>query len=109
MGSQQCDSGAFPIIDSHIHLYAKTHIPSLAWATDLVDDFPLNRQNSVDEYKAASREQANLVGFVFLETDRKSGLESTEWQAPYDEVDFLVRIAKERRLKVKVTQLKTAS
>lgn len=93
MGPRQSDAAVLPIIDSHIHLYAKTHLPSLNWATDLAEGFPLNRQNSIDEYKTASRAQKNLVGFVFLETDRKSGLESTEWQAPFDEVDFLIRIA----------------
>lgn len=93
MVSQKSDSGVFPIIDSHIHLYAKTHIPTLSWTADLPADHPLNRQKSVEEYKAVSGRQSNLLGFVFLETDRKSGLGNTDWEDALKEVDFLVRIA----------------
>lgn len=82
-----------PIVDSHIHLYAKTHIPSLAWTSDLPSDHVLNRQNSVAEYKLASAKQKNLKGFVFLETDRKSNLDDHAWTCPLEEVDFLSRIA----------------
>ena len=85
-----------PIIDSHIHLYAASHISSLNWTADLPENHPLNRQNSVFEYIAASRDQShpNLRGFVFLETDRKSGLRDSEWDDALAEVDFLVRIAR---------------
>lgn len=93
MASQNSDTGVYPIIDSHIHLYAKTHLPTLSWTADLPADHPLNRQKSVDEYKAVSGRQPNLLGFVFLETDRKSGLGNTDWDDALKEVDFLVRIA----------------
>ncbi|KEF55392.1 uncharacterized protein A1O9_08142 [Exophiala aquamarina CBS 119918] len=93
MASQTSNTAAFPIIDSHIHLYAKTHIPTLAWTGDLPADHPLNRQRSVEDYKAVSARQTNLLGFVFLETDRKSGLGNTDWEDALKEVDFLVRIA----------------
>ncbi|KAK5048971.1 hypothetical protein LTR84_005393 [Exophiala bonariae] len=93
MASQVLDSTAFPIIDSHIHLYAKTHIPTLSWTAELPEDHPLNRQRSVQDYKLVSGKSQNLLGFVFLETDRKSGLGSTDWEDAFKEVDFLVRIA----------------
>ncbi|KAJ9612998.1 L-rhamnono-gamma-lactonase [Cladophialophora chaetospira] len=84
-----------PIIDSHIHLYAASHIPRLNWTADLPSDHVLNRQNSVDEYRTATTRHAKyLKGFVFLETDRKSGLADTEWNDPLNEVDFLIRTAR---------------
>ncbi|KIW34499.1 uncharacterized protein PV07_01275 [Cladophialophora immunda] len=95
MSSQQ-DSGASRyIVDSHIHLYAASHIPSLNWTGDLAADHPLNRQYSLDEYRGATRDRSQeLRGFVFLETDRKSGLRDTQWQDALEEVDFLFRIAR---------------
>lgn len=92
--SQDTSREAVRIIDSHIHLYASSHISSLSWTADLPRDHPLNRQNSVDEYKSVNRNRPNLLGFVFLETDRKSGLDETQWHDSLDEVDFLMRIAK---------------
>ncbi|KAJ4535730.1 L-rhamnono-gamma-lactonase [Exophiala dermatitidis] len=83
-----------PVIDSHIHLYAAAHIPQLNWTSDLADDHPLNRQYSTNEYREATGSRSNLLGFVFVETDRKSGLEEAEWQDVLEEVDFLMRIAR---------------
>ncbi|KIY01912.1 uncharacterized protein Z520_02050 [Fonsecaea multimorphosa CBS 102226] len=95
MASQQGSGTTKSIVDSHIHLYAASHIPSLNWTGDLAEDHPLNRQNSLDEYRAATGNRSQeLRGFVFLETDRKSGLRDTEWQDALEEVDFLVRIAR---------------
>lgn len=82
----------FPIIDSHIHLYARDHIEDLAWTSILASDHALNRQYSVAEYRAASKSQPNLVGFVFVETDRKSSLSEDGWTHPLAELDFLKRI-----------------
>ena len=82
----------FPIIDSHIHLYAAEHLPDLAWAPSLPDGHVLKQQNSVADYRAAVRFQSNLVGFVFVETDRKSSLSETEWTHPLQEIEFLRRI-----------------
>jgi L-rhamnono-1,4-lactonase len=90
-GTVNCD---FPLIDSHIHLYAASRISSLNWTAELPAEHPLNRQCSVQEYQAATRDTPNLLGFVFLETDRKSGLGENQWQDALDEVDFLVRIAR---------------
>ena len=84
---------AFPIIDSHIHLYTAASIPRLSWTDDLVDDHVLNRANTVRDYKAATAKTKNLLGFVFLETDRKSGLREDQWNDAIDEVRFLARIA----------------
>ncbi|EXJ93780.1 hypothetical protein A1O1_02173 [Capronia coronata CBS 617.96] len=84
----------FPVVDSHIHLYAAAHIPSLSWTADLAQDHPLNRQYSTNEYQAVTQTCSNLLGFVFVETDRKSGLQETAWHDVFDEVDFLMRIAR---------------
>jgi L-rhamnono-1,4-lactonase len=81
-----------PIIDSHIHLYPSSDVGNLAWTADLPPDHCLNKQNSVEEYRAAARSSL-LRGFVFVETDRKSGLEDQEWRHPLEEVEFLARIA----------------
>ncbi|KIW60963.1 hypothetical protein PV05_01137 [Exophiala xenobiotica] len=94
MAAQDTVNCDFPIIDSHIHLYPASHISSLNWTADLPAEHPLNRQCSVEEYKAATRDTPNLLGFVFLETDRKSGLGEKQWQDALDEVDFLVRIGR---------------
>lgn len=82
----------FPIIDSHIHLYAQDHIEDLAWTGILTEDHVLNRQYSVAEYRAASKSQPKLVGFVFVETDRKSSLTEDSWTHALEELDFLKRI-----------------
>jgi L-rhamnono-1,4-lactonase len=83
----------FPIIDSHIHLYLSGDIPNLAWTGDLPQGHCLNRENNVQEYRAAAT-SPSLRGFVFVETDRKSGLLEQEWRHPLEEVGFLARIAK---------------
>lgn len=82
----------FPIIDSHIHLYANDHIKDLAWTGILTTDHVLNRQYSVAEYRAATKSQPSLIGFVFIETDRKSDLSEDGWTHPLNELDFLKRI-----------------
>jgi len=84
----------FPVIDSHIHLYAASHIPTLNWTADLPSNHPLNRQSSVTEYRTATSNRANLLGFVFLETDRKSGLNDNQWHDALEEVSYLARIAR---------------
>lgn len=82
----------FPIIDSHIHLYAASHLRNLAWAPSLTDGHVLKTQNSVAEYRAATQSQPSLAGFVFIETDRKSSLSDTDWQHAIEEIEFLRRI-----------------
>ncbi|KAJ9644224.1 L-rhamnono-gamma-lactonase [Knufia peltigerae] len=94
MTSQKAAANDFPKIDSHIHLYAASHIPSLRWTGGLDEQHVLNRQCSVEEYKLATQHDNTVQGFVFLETDRKSDLGQDHWQNALDEVDFLVRVAK---------------
>lgn len=75
-----------PIIDSHIHLYPLSELPTLAWHTPT---HPLASQHSVADYRAASGDAA--AGFIFLETDRHNA-QSTSWTAPLAELSFLKRV-----------------
>ena len=93
-----------PIVDSHIHLFPASHLPTLTWYEP---GNPLGAQHSVDEYRRASSaistrsdttDRKFLRGFIFLETDRLSsvknnGPHSPGWQHALDEVSFLTRIA----------------
>lgn len=92
-----------PIVDSHIHLFPASHLPTLVWYSP---DSPLGAQHSVDEYRLASSsistasdttESKYLRGFIFLETDRISSVaddqDSPGWTYALDEVSFLTRIA----------------
>ncbi|GKZ32339.1 hypothetical protein AbraIFM66950_001664 [Aspergillus brasiliensis] len=100
-----------PIIDSHIHLFPASHLPTLAWYTP---SSPLGSQHSVDEYRlatastptspettttaaaAAAADPLYLRGFIFLETDRISSIEESDpnrgWSHALDEVSFIARI-----------------
>ena len=79
------------IIDSHIHLYPQSEVEALAWCKD---EHPLRGQYSVEEYLAASGSSPRYRGFVFVETDRKSHLNSGEgWEHPLGEVDWISRVA----------------
>lgn len=82
----------FPIVDSHIHLYADAHIQDLAWASSIPNEHVLKRQNSVEQYLRATMSQPNLTGFIFVETDRKSNLTEDGWKHALQEIDFLRRI-----------------
>ena len=84
-----------PIIDSHIHLFPSTHLPTLSWTSSLPPDHVLNRGHTISDYKVATAigQRPQLRGFVFLETDRKSGLSDSEWEHPLAEAAFLSRIA----------------
>jgi L-rhamnono-1,4-lactonase len=93
-------STPIPIVDSHIHLFPKSHLPSFAW---YAPDSPLGSQHSIDEYRLATTSTptdpftANptyLRGFIFLETDRITSVSETEtgWSHALDEVSFLTRI-----------------
>ncbi|KAL4893334.1 hypothetical protein BDV59DRAFT_201915 [Aspergillus ambiguus] len=89
-----------PIVDSHIHLFPASHLPTLAWHGP---DNPLASQHSVDQYRLATAststspdasESTYLRGFVFLETDRISSVEESGkgWSHTLDEVSFLTRV-----------------
>jgi L-rhamnono-1,4-lactonase len=85
----------YPVIDSHIHLFPKSELDTLAWNSPTN---PLKKQHSLDEYEAATGAPSSLEGFIFLETDRKNDLEKgiedgSGWEMPLMEVDWLKRIA----------------
>lgn len=94
-----------PIVDSHIHLFPASHLPTLAWDSP---SNPLHAQYSVDKYRHATssvptRASPNdlqyLRGFIFLEADRISSVADDQspdtpgWSHALDEVAFLARIA----------------
>ncbi|OJJ02536.1 hypothetical protein ASPVEDRAFT_72367 [Aspergillus versicolor CBS 583.65] len=94
-----------PIVDSHIHLFPESHLPTLTWYTPS-NPGPLGSQHSVDQYRQATREAgataSTLRGFIFLETDRLSSVEEPSesgaggahgWTHALDEVSLLARIA----------------
>ncbi|KAF9886047.1 hypothetical protein FE257_012103 [Aspergillus nanangensis] len=87
-----------PIIDSHIHLFPESHLPTLAWHGP---GNPLASQHSLDEYRIAAAtaleatQPTYLRGFIFLETDRISSVEESGekgWNHALDEVSLLTRI-----------------
>ncbi|KAH8687712.1 hypothetical protein BGZ60DRAFT_439701 [Tricladium varicosporioides] len=89
------EAPAYPIIDSHIHLFPESELDTLAWNTP---SGPLYSQHSLNEYREATGSPSNLEGFIFLETDRKCDLEAglkdgSGWEMPLMEVDWLKRIA----------------
>lgn len=84
-----------PIIDSHIHLFPSSEVDNLGWITP---DHTLYGQQSVEQYKEAAKSSPSLLGFVFVESDRKYDLESgaadgSGWEGPLQEIRFLRRIA----------------
>lgn len=83
------------IIDSHIHIYPRSEVDELAWCKP---DNPLYGQRSIDEYKQATKSTPSLLGFVFVESDRKNDLETGKtdgsgWEGPLNEVKWLKRVA----------------
>jgi len=84
---------AYPIIDSHIHLYPASELSTLRWADA---SHPLHSQQSLTEYNAATGRPKNLEGFIFIEADRKHDLSkptaSTGWEMPLKEVEWIKRI-----------------
>jgi L-rhamnono-1,4-lactonase len=88
-------SADYPVVDSHIHLYPKAELDTLAWCSPTN---PLHSQHSLEEYTAATNSLPSLKGFIFVETDRKHDLklgadDGRGWEMPLMEVDWLKRIA----------------
>lgn len=97
-------AAAYPIIDSHIHLFPSSELSTLAWCAP---SHALHAQHSVAEYRAATgtatadpstAAPTPLEGFIFIETDRTHDLESgahdgSGWEMPLREVAWLQRIA----------------
>ncbi|KAF4974265.1 hypothetical protein FZEAL_8814 [Fusarium zealandicum] len=86
------DQLVLPIIDSHIHLYPASEAESLAWYTP---ENPLAGQHSIEEYRQATTSAPSLLGFIFVETDRKNDIEAGPdgWKEPLNEVSWLKRVA----------------
>ncbi|KAK9250205.1 hypothetical protein V1507DRAFT_468313 [Lipomyces tetrasporus] len=74
------------MIDSHVHLFAGSHLDQLAWMTL---DNPLRSPHRVDEYINSSKPIA-ITGIVFVEVDRKHT--STDWSQPIAEYEYICRI-----------------
>ncbi len=88
------DQTAPPIIDSHIHLFPSSELLTLAWCPP---SHHLHTQCSVDEYLAATAHTPSLLGFIFIETDRKSRLARNNqygWNHALQEIDWIARIAR---------------
>ncbi len=83
----------FPIIDSHVHLWSSNDIPSLNWTVELRAIRCLNQDTSIREYRAAVPPSVSVSGFIYVETDRKSGLKDDEWDHVLEEVSYLASIA----------------
>ena len=93
-----------PIIDSHIHLFPASHLPTLAWHGP---NNPLASEHCVGEYRLASSSftptipdpthPVYLRGFIFIETARISAIEEElgdGWKHVLDEVSLIARIVR---------------
>ncbi|KAL8702130.1 MAG: hypothetical protein Q9201_004564 [Fulgogasparrea decipioides] len=84
------------IVDSHIHLFPRAELQSLAWCKE---GHPLYGQHSIEEYLEATKglsrvSDQKVQGFIFIETDRKSHLENEAgWNEPLRELDWIKRVA----------------
>lgn len=79
-----------PIIDSHIHLWPQSEVPSHNWYSP---DSPLATQCSVQEYQAATASSsASVEGFIAIEADRTTSSPS-DWTHPLAELGWLSRVA----------------
>lgn len=89
-----------PIIDSHIHLWPGAEHDTLAWNTP---ENPFHKQQrSIAEYKVAGSSSPSLLGYIFIETDRKNNHpdgeatpedEKKSWEAPLQEIRWMRRLA----------------
>ena len=93
---QQEQRLVFPIIDSHVHIFPESELESMNWYTP---DGPLQGQHSLDEYRAAAKTSSpSLLGFVYVETDRKNDLaaaaagDPSGWAQPLEEIRWLRRV-----------------
>lgn len=92
-----------PIIDSHIHLFPASHLPTLAWHGP---NNPLASEHCVGEYSLATSSSTPTVpdpthlvylrGFIFIETARISAIEESGdgWKHVLDEVSLMARIVR---------------
>ena len=95
-----------PIIDSHIHLFTREHLPHLA---GLTPENTLYDENSIPEYLSGipPSKLSDFKGFVFIETDRRYTIPSDEaiskndtvalkkaWEWPLQEFEFVYGLSK---------------
>ena len=84
-----------PIIDSHVHLYRAQDVESFNWWKP---DLPLAAgAQFLPQYKRAVRAAPSLLGFIFVEADRKFDLGAGDggggWDEPLREVALMRRVA----------------
>ena len=93
------------IIDSHVHLFTREHLPHLAWSTP---ENSLSEENSILEYLSGIPPKlADFKGFVFIEADRLYTIPSDEaisqndtvalkkaWQWSLEDFEFVYGLSK---------------
>ncbi|KKF93359.1 putative metal-dependent hydrolase of the TIM-barrel fold protein [Ceratocystis platani] len=85
---------AYPIIDSHIHLWPESAVSTYPWATTQPS---LAKCLSITEYREASLSLDRLRGFILVEAARTYDLSAGEagWAGPLDEVAWFRRVVEE--------------
>lgn len=81
-----------PIIDSHVHLYRSQDVRTFNWWNP---DIPIAPgAQFLPQYKNAVHAAPSLLGFIYVEADTKSDLESADgWGLPLREVALMRRVA----------------
>lgn len=83
------------VIDSHIHIWPQSQLDSLAWQTK---DSGIYFQLSIDEYDHVTRQSKRpddeIVGFIFVEADRKFSLNPVDWTEPVNEFNYALAISR---------------
>ncbi|KAM7199258.1 hypothetical protein V8F20_005860 [Naviculisporaceae sp. PSN 640] len=83
---------AYPIIDSHIHIYPASEAENLLPWMPISAPVTEQTQYSVDEFKAASSSSSDILqGFIAIEAGTKNDL-SKDWKPPLKEVSFFRRV-----------------
>lgn len=80
---------AYPIIDSHVHIFPSSEAATLPWLTP---ELHPPQQCSVDEFKTASSSSSDILqGFIAIEAGRKND-SSKDWAGPLQEISFFRRV-----------------
>ncbi|KAL5600967.1 hypothetical protein BROUX41_005801 [Berkeleyomyces rouxiae] len=83
---------AYPIIDSHIHLWPASAVSAHSWATAQPT---LAKRLSTTEYRAAHMDLERVRGFILVEAGRTHGAdprEAASWAAALDEIAWFRRV-----------------
>ncbi|KAK6344329.1 hypothetical protein TWF696_007968 [Orbilia brochopaga] len=100
-----------PIIDSHIHLFRLSDLPSFNWSKPT---FPINGACEVSDYiRAIEPAPTSFKGFIFIETDRKwqdpasasTADELTAWQNVREEYRYVLQNATSPSIPVETRNL----